>query len=133
MRSKRSNGYDETFMQACREELTVTPSGMAAGTYWVAEADVLCGCVCLTEDKQNQVGEINAFFVAPDWQRQGIGKLLWDKVVEQARLKGLVALQLDSDPFAVSFYEAMGFEVVGETPSESIKGRVLPRMEMRFP
>lgn len=132
MRSKQSNGYDEAFMEACREELTVTSAQMVAGEYWVAQQDIICGCVCLSADEPNRSGEINAFFVDPSYQRQGIGKLLWDKVIEQAHLKDLAILRLDSDPSAVPFYEAMGFEIVGETPSGSIKGRVIPRMEMRL-
>ena len=35
IRSKRSNGYDEAFMAACREELTVTEDDLADGEYWV--------------------------------------------------------------------------------------------------
>jgi hypothetical protein len=44
IRSKRSNGYDEAFMAACREELTVTEDHLADGEYWVAESGVVCGC-----------------------------------------------------------------------------------------
>jgi N-acetylglutamate synthase-like GNAT family acetyltransferase len=132
LRSKKSNGYDDAFMEACREELTVTKTQMIEDEYWVAQQDDICGCVCFTADEQNKSGEINAFFVDPHYQRFGIGKLLWDKVLERAHQKGLVTLRLDSDPFAVSFYEAMGFECIGETPSGSIKGRVIPRMEIRI-
>ncbi len=38
LRSKRSNGYGDAFMAACREELTVTGARMSQGEYWVAEA-----------------------------------------------------------------------------------------------
>jgi hypothetical protein len=46
-RSKQSNGYDDTFMAACRDELTVREADLRAGEYWVAEADAVCGCACL--------------------------------------------------------------------------------------
>jgi len=42
MRSKRSNGYDEPFMAACREELTVTGEHLVEGEYWVADCGVVC-------------------------------------------------------------------------------------------
>lgn len=132
MRAKRSNGYDDAFMEACREELTVTDERLATGEYWVAEVDDICGCVCLVDDPESQTGEVHAFFIDPPWQRQGIGRLLWQKIVERVEAKGLSTLQLDADPAAVPFYEAMGFKVVGEAPSGSIKGRTLPRMEIRF-
>ena len=132
MRSKRSNGYDDVFMEACREELTVTPSRMAEGEYWVAETDVICGCACLVENLEGGSGEVHAFFIDPAFQRRGVGRMLWLKVVELAKSKGITTLHLEADPFAVPFYEAMGFVVVGEAPSGSIKGRTIPRMEIRL-
>lgn len=132
MRSKQSNGYDDAFMAACRAELTVTPSSMAEDEYWVAETDGLCGCVCLIDNRDGVSGEVHAFFVDPAMKRRGIGRLLWDKVVERAKAKGLTMLHLDADPSAVPFYEAMGFVVGGEAPSGSIAGRMLPRVEIRL-
>jgi len=130
IRSKRSNGYDEAFMAACREELTVTEDHLADGEYWVAESGVVCGCACLTADPNGRSAEIQTFFIDPDWQRQGIGRLLWRKLIERARAKELAELHLDADPFAVPFYEALGFGVIGETPSGSIAGRSLPHMTL---
>jgi N-acetylglutamate synthase-like GNAT family acetyltransferase len=133
LRSKRSNGYDETFMAACREELTVTAERMEEGEYWIAEAGSICGCVCLTPDTDDEKSaEINAFFIDPNWQRKGIGRLLWAKMLDRASQQNITTLTLDADPYAVSFYEAMGFETIGETPSGSIPGRVLPRMSIKL-
>ena len=132
IRSKRSNGYDDAFMEACREELTVTPSRMAEGEYWVAETDVICGCFCLVENVEGDSGEVHAFFIDPAFQGRGVGRMLWLKVVELAKSKGIVKLHLEADPFAVPFYEAMGFVVVGEAPSGSIIGRTIPRMEIQL-
>ena len=128
MRSKRSNGYDEPFMAACRKELTVTGERLLEGEYWVAESDVVCGCACLVADPSSRSGEVHAFFIDPEWQGKGLGRLLWQKLVERAKEKGLAGLHLDADPFAVPFYKALGFEVVGEVPSGSIAGRSLPHM-----
>jgi ribosomal protein S18 acetylase RimI-like enzyme len=113
IRSKRSNGYDEAFMAACREELTVTEDHLADGEYWVAESGVVCGCA-----------------IDPDWQRQGIGRLLWKKLLERAKERRLERLHLDADPAAAPFYGALGFEVAGESPSGSIAGRTLPHMTL---
>ncbi len=128
LRSKRSNGYDDAFMAACREELTVTEERMTEGEYWVAESGAICGCACLLADPDGRSGEVHAFFIDPAWQRKGVGRLLWQKLVERAKAKGIVDLRLDADPFAVSFYEAMGFKVVSEAPSGSIPGRTIPHM-----
>lgn len=130
MRSKQSNGYDDIFMEACRTELTVTEERLLTGEYWVAESDIVCGCACIDIDPNSRSGEVHAFFIDPDWQRKGIGRLLWQKIVESARAKGLVHLHLDADPFAVPFYESLGFKTVGEVPSGSIKGRSIPHMTL---
>ena len=132
MRAKRSNGYDDAFMEACREELTVTVSRMNTGEYWVAEADVTCGCACLINGSEVATAEVYAFFIDPDWQLQGVGRLLWQKLIERARTMGASRLKLDADPAAVPFYQAMGFAIVGESPSGSIRGRMLPTMEIRL-
>lgn len=130
IRSKRSNGYDEAFMAACREELTVTKQTLHDGEYWVAQSGVVCGCACLTADPDGRSGEIHAFFIDPDWQRQGIGRLLWKTLLERAKERDFERLYLDADPIAVPFYRALGFEVSGESPSGSIAGRSLPHMTM---
>ena len=119
-------------MAACREELTVTPSRMAAGEYWVVESGAVRGFVCLAGDAEGDTAEIDAMFVDPAFQRQGVGRMLWRKVLERARSRGVAVLYLDADPSAVPFYEAMGFAVVGEAPSGSLNGRMLPRMELRL-
>lgn len=128
LRSKRSNGYDDAFMAACREELTVTDQRLAEGEYWVAECGEIRGCACLLPDPDGRSGEVHAFFIDPAWQRKGIGRLLWQKLVQRARETELSELRLDADPAAVPFYEAMGFKVVGEAASGSIAGRMLPHM-----
>jgi N-acetylglutamate synthase-like GNAT family acetyltransferase len=128
MRSKRSNGYDDAFMAACKQELTVTEERIRDGEYWVADAGMVCGCGCLLADPASRSGEIHAFFIDPDCQRSGIGFMLWQKLLERAKAKGLEKLHLDADPNAVPFYEAIGFKISGETPSGSISGRSLPYM-----
>jgi GNAT superfamily N-acetyltransferase len=131
LRSKQSNGYDDDFMRACKDELTVTPEAISAPAYWVAhQGDVLCGCANLILESKTATGTVDSFFIDPDWQRQGVGRLLWAKIMAVAAENKLVKLRLDADPNAVPFYQAMGFEVVGEVPSGSIKGRMLPRMEI---
>ena len=133
LRSKRSNGYDDAFMAACIAELTVTPADLEAGEYWLAEAadrEDLYGCACLRADEDGVSGEVEAFFIDPPWKGQGIGRQLWQKLLERAQAKGLMRLYLDADPAAVPFYQAMGFRIIGESPSGSIPGRSLPHMSL---
>ncbi|MGJ8626208.1 MAG: GNAT family N-acetyltransferase [Sulfitobacter sp.] len=127
--SKRSNGYDDAFMAACVDELSVSREDIARDRYWVAQdGDTLRGCVCLAVNTEAQTGVIESFFIDPHSKRQGIGRLLWQAALDAAYDANLKHLTLDSDPAAVPFYEALGFKVIGQTPSGSIPGRTLPQM-----
>jgi len=133
MRSKQSNGYDDAFMEACRDELAVTPELLRAHRYWIAEAEnSVCGYVCLAVDDDGAQGEVAAFFVDPAWKRKGVGRMLWETLLTGARELQLEALYLDADPSAVPFYEALGFRKVKDVPSASIPGRTLPHMQTRL-
>lgn len=128
MSSKQSNGYDDVFMAACAEELRVTSASLDAQEYWVAEFGRPRGFVSFEVEPNGHVGRIGAFFIAPGWQRRGIGRLLWTTVEGSARKKDLRVLCLDADPEAEAFYRSLGFSTVSRVPSGSIPGRTLPHM-----
>lgn len=123
--SKQSNGYDDAFMAACADELHVAPKDIGARRWWVAENRTLMGCVSLADD-----GTIHDFFVSPDHKRMGVGRALWAEVRRHAQAQAVPLLRLDADPFAVPFYESLGFRTVAEAPSGSIPGRMLPHMQL---
>ncbi len=126
-RSKASNGYDVAFMEACRDELAVTPDVIAAGELWISETGSKpVGFFDIRLD--NDTLEVYALYVDPDLKRSGIGRKLWAAMEERAVAMAAKAIELDADPFAVEFYEAMGCRVIGQSPSGSIPGRMLPRM-----
>ncbi len=126
-RSKASNGYDAGFMDACRDELRVTPETIAGGEVWLWQADGKpVGFFDIRVE--NDTLEVYALYVDPDVKRVGIGRTLWLALEERAVVMAARAIELDADPFAVEFYKAMGCEIVGEAPSGSIAGRMLPRM-----
>ncbi len=129
-RSKQSNGYDDEFMRACAKELTVSESDLENDEYWVAEQNVLCGFAGFTVSDAPGVAQLHSFFIDPKWQKKGIGKRLWFKVLQSAIAQDVKVIQLDSDPAAVEFYESLGFKFVTKVPSGSIKGRLIPRMEI---
>lgn len=131
--AKQSNGYSDSFMDACRDELSVIARDMSKGEFWVAtEAEVIQGFVCFMDGSERGLGVVNSFFINPARQRRGIGKLLWQKIIERAKSRNIQSIILDSDPVAVPFYEGLGFRVIGEVPSGSIVGRTIPRMEQQI-
>ena len=128
MKAKASWGYDEAFMAMCRAELTITPALVATWTIWVAEvAGEVAGMIALTSDGPS--GELEDFMVDPIFQSRGVGAALMNVLLEECRRRGLQRIGLDADPNAEPIYRRFGFSTVGRTPSKSIPGRTLPRME----
>lgn len=130
LRSKASNGYDDAFMAACVDELTLTEATIASGEIFVAGDEEPFGMFRLI--CQGETGHVEDMFIAPEIKRQGVGKALWAHLEREARRSGCARLELDADPFAVAFYEVMGMRVTGQGASGSIPGRMLPRMSKRL-
>ena len=117
--SKAHWGYDDAFMEACREELTLRPSDLAR--WRVRVAGERAGVHAVSPD-----GELQWLFVAPAAMGCCVGAALFADACDVARAFGATELYIEADPFAAAFYERMGAVRVGEVPSASIPGRVLP-------
>jgi GNAT superfamily N-acetyltransferase len=118
--SKSHWGYDDAFMEACRDELTIRPVHLERAQLRVAVAPKILGFYGIKGD------ELEWMFVAPSATGRGIGRALFTDALDIARASGVETLRIDSDPNAAGFYERMGARRIGETPSASIPGRVLP-------
>ncbi|PIC01414.1 GNAT family N-acetyltransferase [Caulobacter sp. X] len=127
MTAKASWGYDEAFMAMCRAELTLTPEKMNAWTIWVAECvGEIVGMIALAS--KGLSGEVEDFMVDPDFQGRGLGAALMGALLDECRARGLQTIGLDADPNAEGIYQRLGLTTVGQSPSRSIPGRMLPRM-----
>jgi GNAT superfamily N-acetyltransferase len=127
LRSKALWGYDAAFMAACRAELTVQPDAIEAGEVWAAEdGEVLVGVLEIIPKRPD--AELRLIFVAPERIDHGVGAMLWAHAEARARAHRANGISLDADPNSVGFYMRMGMQIVGESPSGSIPGRMLPRM-----
>jgi GNAT superfamily N-acetyltransferase len=118
--SKAYWGYDEVFMEACRAELTVTPADLERGRVRVASEDEIVGFHGVID------AELEWLFVAPHAIGRGLGAALFTDALEIARAAGRDVLRIAADPNAAGFYARMGARLVGETPSASIPGRMMP-------
>ncbi|MGJ8531358.1 MAG: GNAT family N-acetyltransferase [Alphaproteobacteria bacterium] len=126
LRSKAYWGYDSAFMEACREELTLTNEIFQDSIIVVVEDDgVIFGLAQL--DPMVPDGILEKLFVAPEAIGQGVGRLLFEWTVEMARSLGISNFTIDGDPNAVPFYLKMGAIQIGSSPSGSIPGRMLPQ------
>ncbi|MFD9705410.1 GNAT family N-acetyltransferase [Lentzea sp. NPDC059081] len=128
--SKAHWGYDEAFLASVREELTFRADDLAERHVVVAVLDGdLAGFYSL--DGEPPHGELGNLWLRPDRIGTGLGRVLWEHALTEAAAAGFEHLDIDAEPFAEGFYLRMGAERIGETPSGSIPGRVLPRLRVR--
>ncbi len=127
--SKQFWGYDDAFMDMCREELRIHPDDCTSGLVTVArDTDEVVGFYQLLGSSPR--GELADLFVDPDYIGRGIGSQLFRHALSTAATIGLQTLEIHSDPHAKDFYIHMGALVIGETESGSIPGRLLPVLEI---
>lgn len=128
MASKAVHGYDADFMDACRPALTYSAADLAAVDFAVTRdgAGGFIGMVGVA--LAGAEAELEALFVRPDRIGSGIGRRLYISALAQARKGGAERLWIASDPGAVAFYRRMGARDAGQTPSDAIPGRMLPRL-----
>lgn len=127
LRSKAVWGYDQEFMEACRPELTLDREELCTTQLAVAEeGGRIVGVVQVgvTGDE----ADLLKLFVEPACLRSGVGRLLFDWAIQQARLSGATQMIIEADPEAVAFYRRMGACEIGLAPSGSIPGRQLPKL-----
>lgn len=128
LRSKAHWGYDTEFMTLNRPALTLTADRIAEHEVHVYETgDAALGIYDLQILATH--ADVELLFVAPEAIGTGVGRALWQHMVERARQRGISRLTIESDPFARGFYEAMGARLIGDVPSSVISGRRLPLLE----
>ena len=130
-RSKRHWNYPEEYLALWNDVLTVTPEFIQAGYTFVAEArQELLGFVGM-KPLGTLAMEVHHFWVLPEHMGRHVGRALWERAILVSQQLGRNCIELDSDPNAEAFYERMGAQCVGTTPSVPA-GRLLPRMRFRL-
>ena len=75
--------------------------------------------------KANQIGlgshiANGSYMVSPDARRKGVGRLMGEYSIEEARKLGFYAMQFNfvvkSNEKAINLWKSLGFEIVGEIP-----------------
>jgi GNAT superfamily N-acetyltransferase len=131
LRSKAVWGYDDAFMTACRSELTLHPDELRTTHLQVAERGAIV--VGLVQVKVvDGEADLMKLFVEPTLLRSGVGRALFEWAMDRARDLGAVRMTIEADPGAAPFYERMGARHAGFAPSQSIPGRMLPRLQMEL-
>ena len=135
LRSKASWGYDDTFLEAVGQELTITAEDIGNGSVFVLDVDgVVVGLYALSGEPPD--GLLTDLWLEPDFQGHGLGRRLWEHALASAAALGYGSLVLEADPNAEGFYAAMGAVRIGERESPLAQkvepGRVLPLMRIEL-
>jgi GNAT superfamily N-acetyltransferase len=131
LRSKAVWGYDEEFMDAVRGELSFQPCDLHVTPIAVAECDgkpIGVAQVKLVGDQ----ADLLKLFVDPTALRRGIGRALLAWAADAAKKMGAARLIIDADPGAAGFYRKLAAYDIGQAPSGSIPGRMLPRLAINL-
>ena len=121
--SKSYWGYSPDFMDACRDELSVSTQNIESDTmnYQVyVEGDDIVGFYT-TEKLSETEAELEALFVKPEYIGKGIGKLLMAHAVSYVKEQDFSLLTIQGDPNTTNFYLACDAKRIGEKASASIK------------
>jgi GNAT superfamily N-acetyltransferase len=118
-------------MIACRTELTLRSDELQSTHIQVAIRD--SAVAGLAQVKVTGAdADLLKLFVEPALLRSGVGRLLFAWATARARGLGAVLMIIEADPGAAAFYERLGARRAGFAPSQSIPGRMLPRMQMEL-
>jgi len=90
----------------------------------------LLGMAQVAADGAGGDGELCKLFVDPAQMGRGVGAALFGWAVAELRRAGAARMRIEADPDAVPFYRHMGARLVGQAPSGSVPGRMLPLLSL---
>lgn len=99
---------------------------------WVAEADYKVAGYCAFRDEAPGVAYVEELSVHPDYQRFGVGRRLFEKIVSEARDLGLGAVVLkvwERAEWANAFYDAMGLLPIRDDAPPKVREWLAARSE----
>lgn len=129
--AKASWGYPADWLEAWREELTITAEYVQQNQVFVVDTgDGLAGVAALERVRGEAV--LEHVWVAATHQRQGIGEALVRHALALASEAGDGIVRVTSDPRAVGFYERLGGRLAGSIPAPmpGMPERALPVLEL---
>jgi GNAT superfamily N-acetyltransferase len=128
-RSKAHWPYTPEFLALVEPMLQLEPADVAVQEVWVLDLDgIAVGWHRVTAHDDR--AELEDLWLEPPVIGTGLGRFLFQHALGVAAGLGATRMEWDADPFALGFYQAMGGEQIGSTPSAAEPGRMLPRMRI---
>ena len=128
LRSKAWWGYDDAFIEACREELSIR-EGDIGELQRVAQVDGVAAGMAQLDEHQGD-WHLDKLFVDPPFIGKGVGGALMHWAIGKAKAIGISRLIVEADPDAADFYRRFGARDDGLVASGSIPDRFLPKLVM---
>lgn len=105
------------------------PEGRLYLAYWDGG---LAGCIGLRKIDE-QLCEMKRLYVRPQYRSRHIGRILVEKVIEEARGMGYDGILLDTLPFledAIRMYKRVGFYEIERYNDNPMEGAVYMRLDL---
>lgn len=114
MRASLGNAGDRDALLANPDAVEIPLDQLRDGKVYVAEQSGSIVGFAALEWRADGQAELDGLFVEPAMQRRGIAKRLVEHCAEVARLRGATTMHVVGNPHAARFYQACGFELLGE-------------------
>ncbi|MFA0887961.1 MAG: GNAT family N-acetyltransferase [Synergistales bacterium] len=134
--SKRTWGYPEATLDEWNGPLAVLEEHLLNEAYFVAEEEragriVAVGFFSLMPVERTDTLDLDHFWVLPEAQGRGVGRLMFERAVLEARKAGALRLTITAEPRAEGFYLKMGAVRTGGKPTVVGGQRhILPLLEL---
>nr|WP_136252538.1 GNAT family N-acetyltransferase [Ningiella ruwaisensis] len=132
LRSKGYWGYSQDFLDACKEELSISPGEFHNSKFQFRVMEYenrIIGYYAVCHLDSNTY-ELDALFVEPVFIGKGVGNQLIDHAKSLVTQRGGTKIILQAEPNAEPFYLKAGANIVGKKESQSIRGRYLSLLEI---
>jgi ribosomal protein S18 acetylase RimI-like enzyme len=127
LRAKASWGYDEDYITVFRRLVAFSLTQVSEGDFQVLEHD---GALLGFYELRAKPPILEHLWVEPSAHGRGIGRALVEHALRRARTLGAEALEVESEPHAVGFYQRLGFRRIGERESTIQAGTRLPLLSI---
>jgi len=134
--SKRTWGYPEETLDDWNGPLAVLEEHFLSETFFIAEEEreggpTPIGFFSLMQVERDDTLDLDHFWVLPEAQGRGTGRLMFEEAVREARKMGARRMTITAEPRAEGFYLKMGAVRIGGKPT-AVGGErhVLPLLEL---